>query len=224
MTARLSACLLAAVLGGACASSGAPTLAGRFVRPGTPSVDMGGPRPAPLRLDRNALLRARTTGASVTGRSLEATDPRLRHALAQLMVAPTAPHYLEVADAYLQRGVFDRAHDFLERSLKVNGPEAATYDALARLWRDWGQPSEGLGHAYRAVHLAPGSPAALNTLGTMLYRLGNTDGARDTFQQALRADGSAWYALANLCHVNMKAGQTALAIAQCQKAAALKKR
>ena len=223
MTARLSACLLAAVLGGACASS-APTLAGRVVRQGTPSVDMGGPRPGPMRLDRNALLRARTTGASsVAGRSLEATDPRLRQALAQLMVAPTAPHYLEVADAYLQRGVFDRAHDFLERSLKVNGPDAATYDALARLWRDWGQPSEGLGHAYRAVHLAPGSPAALNTLGTMLYRLGNVDGARDTFQQALRADGSAWYALANLCHVNMKAGQTALAIAQCQKAAALKK-
>jgi Flp pilus assembly protein TadD len=74
------------------------------------------------------------------------------------------------------------------------------------------------------VHLAPGSPAALNTLGTMLYRLGNVEGARDTFQQALRADGSAWYALANLCHVNIKAGQTALAIAQCQKAAALKKR
>jgi Tfp pilus assembly protein PilF len=224
MTARLSACLLAAVLGGACASSGTPTLAGRFVRQGTPSVDVGGPRPAPMRFDRNALLRARTTGASsVTGRSLEATDPRLRQALAQLMVAPTAPHYLEVADAYLQRGVFDRAHDFLERSLKVNGPDAATYDALARLWRDWGQPSEGLGHAYRAVHLAPGSPAALNTLGTMLYRLGNVDAARDTFQQAMRADGSAWYALANLCHVNMKAGQTALAIAQCQKAAALKK-
>ena len=218
--------LLLACASGACASVDRPTLAGRFIRQGMPAVDLGGPRPASMRsVDNNALLRAARAArapAAISG-SLESSDPPLRGALARLLLAPTTEHYLETADAYLNRGVRDRAHDYLTRSLAINGADARVYDALARLWRDWGQPGEGLGHAHRAVFLAPQSATVHNTLGTVLYRLGQTADAADSFTQALAADPDAWYAMANLCHINMNSGRTRLAIAQCRKAAALRK-
>lgn len=222
----LGVVVLAALLTGACASGARMTLAGRFVRPGTPAVDLGGPRPVSMRaIDRHALLRAAREARApevVTG-SLESSDPNLQGALARALAAPTSEHYLDVADAYLRQGVRDRAHDYLTRSLAVNGPNAAVYDALARLWRDWGQPAEGLGHAHRAVFLAPQSAVAHNTLGTVLYRLGRAADARNSFSHALELDETAWYALANLCHISMTSGNTRAAIAQCRKAAALRK-
>ena len=158
-----------------------------------------------------------------TGNSLELNDPKLRQALASLAAAPTTERYIDVADSYIRRGVFDRAHDYLTRSVAVNGPNAVVYDALARLWRDWERPEEALAHAYRAIYLAPRSAAAHNTLGTVLYRMGKTADARSSFTRALAVDETAWYALANLCHINMTAGNTRTAIAQCRKAAAVRK-
>jgi len=218
--------LLAASISAACASTD-QTLAGRFVRQGKPAMDVGGPKLPKMRsLDRRALVSASQAArppAAVLP-SLESTDPDLRAALARLLAAPTADHYLDVSNQYLRHGVFDRAHDFLNRSLAANGPDASIYDARARLWRDWGQPGEGLGDAHRAVFMAPQSAAAHNTLGTVLYRLGRVNDARASFTRALQVDATAWYALANLCHVNMNAGDTKTAIGQCHDAAALKKR
>ena len=218
--------LLAASMSGAACASADQTLAGRFVRQGTPAMDVGGPKlPKMKSLDRRALLasQAARTPAPVLP-SLESTDPGLRTALARVLAAPTTENYLEVSNQYLRHGVFDRADDFLNRSLAANGPDPSIYDARARLWRDWGQPAEGLGDAHRAVFLAPHSAAAHNTLGTVLYRLGRVNEARVSFTRALELDAAAWYAMANLCHVSMNAGDTKTAIGQCHKAAALKKR
>ena len=157
--------------------------------------------------------------------SLEATDPSLKQALSGLSATatPSSEQFLEVAASYVRRGVLDRAHDYLTRSLTMNGPNVAIYDALARLWRDWGQPGEGLPHAYRAVHLEPRSAVAHNTLGTLLHRLGKPADARVSFVRALELDATAWYALANICHIDMAAGATRAAIDECQRAAALRK-
>jgi Flp pilus assembly protein TadD len=217
--------LLAASMSAACASTD-QTLAGRFVRQGKPAMDVGGPKLPKMRsVDRRAMLSASQAArppAPVLP-SLESTDADLRAALARLLTTPTADHYLDVSNQYLRHGVFDRAHDFLNRSLAANGPDASIYDARARLWRDWGQPAEGLGDAHRAVFMAPESAAAHNTLGTVLYRLGRVNEAKASFTRALEVDATAWYALANLCHVNMNAGDTKTAIGQCHKAAALRK-
>ena len=223
---RIGVVIVVAMTAGACASADRMTLSNRFVRQGTPAVDLGGPRPASLRPgDRHGAARtARVTHLpAAAANSLESSDPLIRQALAKLVTAPTSEHYLDVADAYLRRRVFDRAHDFLMRSLQANGPNAAVYDSLARLWRDWGQPGEGLAHAHRGVYLAPRSPVGHNTLGTVLYRMGRTADARASFSRAVELDPAAWYALANLCHLNMAAGDTRTAIGQCRKATALRK-
>lgn len=222
---RLGFVVAVTIMAGACASADR-TLANRFVRQGTPSVDLGGSRPPSARSsDRTELLRrerlAHPPPAALE--SLEASDPTLKQALAALATAGGSDQFRAVADAYLRRGVRDRAHDYLTRSLTINGPDAAVYDSLARLWRDWGQPGEGLPHAYRALYLEPRSPVAHNTLGTLLYRLGKRADARASFSRAVELDPTAWYALANLCHVDMAAGNTRAAIAECQKATALRK-
>jgi Flp pilus assembly protein TadD len=217
--------VVVAVAAGACASAD-HTLASRFVRQGTPSVDIGGPKQSSMRPnDRAALLRrARLEYVPPpAAASLESSNPDLKEALAGLLTTATSEKYLEVADAYRRQGIFDRAHDYLTRSLAVNGPDVEVYDALARLWRDWGQPGEGLAHAHRAVYLAPRSPIVHNTLGTVLYRMGLMTDARASFSRAFELDPTAWYALGNLCHLDMKAGNTRAAIAECHKAAAIRK-
>jgi Flp pilus assembly protein TadD len=219
--------LLAASMSVAACASTDQTLAGRFVRQGKPPIDVGGPKlPKARSVDRRALLNASQAARPPAPvlKSLESTQPGLRDALARLVSAPTTAHYLEVANQYLRHGVFDRADDYLNRSLAVNGPDASIYDARARLWRDWGQPGEALGDAHRAAFMAPQSAAAQNTLGTVLYRLGRVSDAKASFTRALELDAAAWYAMANLCHVSMNAGDTKTAISQCHKAAALKKR
>lgn len=226
-TGRLLGIVLAlALVTEGCASVERRTLAARFIRQGTPAVDLGGPRPAAMRpVDRQALLRA-TADAPPPPKavgSLETSDPRLRAALLRLAAAPHPVNFLGVADEYLRLGVNDRALDYLNRSIATHGGDADTYDAIARVWRNWHQPGEALGPAHRAVFLAPRSPIVHNTLGTVLYRLGQVDAARASFDRALELNPNAWYALANLCHINMQAGNTRAAIEQCRRAAVLRK-
>ena len=225
MATRTLIALLVLVTCGGCASAQSPTLINRFVRQGTPSVDLGGPRPAPAPRRRPAFpppaISSNVSRVS-SGASLEATDPRLRTALTTLLIAPTVAHHLAVADAYRQLGIMDDALDYLTRSLVNNGPDSAVYDARARLWRDWGSPDQGLADAHRAVYYAPASAPAHNTLGTLLHRLGQPREAHAQFQEAVSLDPRAWYAYSNLCHVSLALGRTRDAIAQCRTASALR--
>jgi Flp pilus assembly protein TadD len=220
--------VMAAVWAGACASGGR-TLADRFVIQGTPTVDMGGPR---LVSSRGSRVNNPLEGASInsvasrsTGlmSSVESTNPALRDALFRLMLAPTAGHHLQVARAYRAIGIFDTAYDYLAKSLTLNGPDAEVHDAVARLWRDWGQPGTGLSHAYQAVSLAPDWPVAQNTLGTLLFKLGHRDDARARFEAAVRLDPTAAYALENLCTLTLADGQTREAIKICRQAKAARR-
>ena len=225
VTARSLIAVVALVVGAGCASAQRPTLANHFVRQGTPSVDLGGPRPAPAPRRRPAspppAISSNVSRVS-SGASLEATDPRLRTALTNLLIAPTVAHHLAVADAYRRLGIMDDAFDYLTKSLVANGPDSAVYDARARLWRDWGSPDQGLADAHRAVYYAPASAPAHNTLGTLLYRLGQPREAEAQFKEAVSLDPRAWYAYSNLCHVSLALGRTRDAIAQCRQASALR--
>ncbi|MCC7178307.1 MAG: hypothetical protein IT177_07945 [Acidobacteria bacterium] len=225
----LSGAVLALAVGG-CASGGTRTLADRFVRPGTPAVDLGGPRPLASRpakaanpLENRSITRVPSRLSSSMS-ALESADPELRDAMWRLMLAPTSAHHLQVARAYRRLGIFDTAHDYLARSLTLNGPDPVVHDAMARLWRDWGQPGLGLSHAYQAVHLAPDWAVGQNTLGTLLFRLGHRADARARFEAAVRYDPGAAYALQNLCVAYQAEGRTREAITTCRRADAARRR
>jgi tetratricopeptide (TPR) repeat protein len=130
--------------------------------------------------------------------SLEATDATLGAALRDLQAGKSAPRHVAVADAYRRLGVLDLAVAHYDAAKSLDRRAAAAYDGLARVWRDVRRPDFALPEATRAVHYAPGSPEPLNTLGTVLFALGDLVQARRTFEKALAIDPSAEYARYNL--------------------------
>ena len=120
-------------------------------------------------------LSAEATPQRAPVASLETHDTRLRGAIAAAVLARTPQSYRLVAAEYWRVGVFDKAHEYLNAALTMSPQDAATFDALARLWRDAGFPQLGLADAHRAVYFAPDSAVAHNTLGTLLrfeFRIG----------------------------------------------------
>jgi tetratricopeptide (TPR) repeat protein len=206
------------------------TLANRFVSQGTPAIDLGGldPRLA-SRPVGSARMPApepvRNVGTRHSGNlsTLEATSPALQRALLALTLQPTTQRYLDVAAAYRKVDVRDRAYDYLNEGVRRDPTSAALHDALARAWRDWGMPARGLSAAHHAVYYAPRSAEARNTLGTVLWALGQRQQARQAFEDALALEPRAWYAVRNLCEVAMTEGRTKEATTLCRRATALRK-
>ena len=153
--------------------------------------------------------------------SIEVTDSGLKAALVAATLAPSPVTYRAAADEYRRLYVFDRAYHYLNDALLMAPQDAATYDALARLWRDSGVPELGLGDAYRAVFFASDSAIAHNTLGTVLQALGRRELAASEYERALALDPGAAYALNNLCYGLMLQGKTDRAVNACERALAI---
>jgi Flp pilus assembly protein TadD len=150
--------------------------------------------------------------------TVESTNPALAAAAAAATFAPTPAACRLAADEYRKVGIFDKAFQYLTRALALDPQDAATYDALARLWRDSGRPDLGLGDAYRATYYSPLSPVVHNTLGTIFQALGRRTLARSEYQRALQLDASAAYALNNLCYGWVLDNNPPKAIAACENA------
>jgi Flp pilus assembly protein TadD len=221
---------LALLMAGGCVTTGTNSLAQRFVRQGKPAVDLGGPRPQASRANRapapleHASINSVSSRMSSSISSLESVHPDLREATMRLRFAPTPGHHLEVARIYRRLKIFDTAHDYLATSLAVNGPHPEVLDALARLWRDWGQPGQGLSYAHRAVYLDPTWATPHNTLGTVLFALGQRTEARKQFEVAVSLEPNASWALQNLCVAYQAEGRTREAISTCRKADATRRK
>jgi tetratricopeptide (TPR) repeat protein len=134
------------------------------------------------------------------GTTIESSDPQLSAALTALAVSNTAEAHRRVATEYRRVGVLDMAYKHLTDAVRLDSHDSASYDGLARIWRDWGVPRLGLGDAYRAVALAPASASAANTLGTLLEGVGETKSARQWYERALALNPRASYALVNICY------------------------
>jgi tetratricopeptide (TPR) repeat protein len=153
--------------------------------------------------------------------TIESTDDGLKAALAALNADPSVATYLAVGVAYHRAGVYDEAETNFQQALKLDSKAWPAADGIARVWRDWGFPQWGLPYAYRAVAAAPKSAAAQNTLGTLLFMLGEPEGARTRFQNAVTLDPTAAWAQNNLCYVAFMLGEGDPAIAHCAKAIAI---
>jgi tetratricopeptide (TPR) repeat protein len=154
--------------------------------------------------------------SGLLAQTIESTDSQLAGALLEAAVLPSAAAYRRVAREYRRVGVLDQAHEYFGRAVKLEPTDAVSYEGLARIWRDWGTPALGLADAYRAVHYAPASPSAANTLGTMLQALGYAKEAKEWYGLALALDPQAWYALNNLCYAAIMTRE--LAIDMCKAA------
>jgi tetratricopeptide (TPR) repeat protein len=199
--------LAAALLVTGCAARQTGTLTNRFLKTGTPKSEypaeiFKSPPDDKSLIEEWAKARALALrqGPPVRAEplSLEATDGTLTAALRDLRTMKSAPSHVAVADAYRRLGVLDLAVEHYEAAKSLDRRAATAYDGLARVWRDVRRPDFGLPEATRAVHFAPGSPEALNTLGTVLFALGNLVEARKAFEKALAIDPSAEYARQNL--------------------------
>jgi Flp pilus assembly protein TadD len=213
--------VLLAVIVSACSARSLPEVAPSSAKP----VGVAGVR-APEDSLETFMKKVRTLSAEARLsrtelKTIEATDPYLAAALAASLVQPTAETYRGVAVEYQRLGVGDRAFEYLSKALKINASDWHTYDALARLWRDQGFANLALGDAYRAVHYAPSSAAAQNTLGTIFQALGRRADAARQYQLTLKLDPTAAYALSNLCYTRMLSGEGGAAIAACEQAVAL---
>ena len=153
--------------------------------------------------------------------TLETHDPEIKEALKALAVAANAPAHRRVAEAYRQAGILDAAYNHYAAALVFDKGDAASYDGLARVWRDWGFPELGVGDARRAIFYAPNSAAAYNTFGTLLQAVGLRSEAERAFERALALDPRAAYALTNLCYLSFQRADIESALASCRRAIAL---
>ena len=131
---------------------------------------------------------------------------------------PTPAKHRRIAERYRELGILDFAYDHFHRAAQLDRSDAAAYEGLARIWRDWGMPALGLADALRAVHYAPSSPGVHNTLGTLLAALGQRTEARRAYEQAVALDAGAAYALNNLCYLSFLDGELLKAAGECRAA------
>ncbi len=137
------------------------SLAKRFVKPGEPAVDLGGP---PIGDARKSAAQAAVVpvpdprpapGTTASGTTVESSDPHLAAALLVETAQPTAQNHVGVAREYLRLGILDAAFKHASQALEVDSSLAEAHELIARIWRDWGFPAEGLGAARRAVYFSP---------------------------------------------------------------------
>jgi len=150
--------------------------------------------------------------------TVEQQDTRLAAALLAATVQPDPETFRTVAREYKRLHIADQALEYLHRALRMDRHDAATHDAIARVWRDSGFPNLALGDAQRAVYYAPASPVVRNTFGTILQALGQKKEARGQYELALRLDPAAAYALNNLCYGWILEGDAPKAAQACQQA------
>jgi len=219
--AGFSAVVCAASLCAGCAASVSSRSSGRIAGP-KPAAEVKLAQPAPDSLEqyvkkiRNLSERARP--ASHLLPTLEIWDRRLAEALLLAATSPAAESLRHVGDEYRRLGVPDVALRYYNDALRADPTDAAAYDGLARIWRDWGLPGLGLGDASRAVYYARSSGTSYNTLGTVMQALGNRREARAAYEQALRSDPHASYALTNLCYLSFLEGNAGAALGECRRA------
>jgi len=223
----LPLCVL--LLSGCAASRGGGSLGALLVKQGEPAVDLGGPKPGPPDQRPSTPPAAAVSpppqappqSPLAGGVTLESSDPGLAVALLAARMVPTPGNEVQVAREYVRAGILDAAFTHATKALEIDPRFSPAHEIIARLWRDWGLPANGLGPAWRAVYFAPGSAAAENTLGTILDRLGRRDEARVAYDRALALDPAAAWTLSNACYSEFRSGRLAEARARCEAALAI---
>lgn len=168
---------------------------------------------------RELSARARPVPKHTPGMTIESIDPELQGALLAVRALPSAAAHRRAAQEYIRVRVLDAAFDHYKAALRIDPRDGASYDGLARIWRDWRLPALALGDARRAVYHAARSAEAHNTLGTVLQALGQRAEAKKAYRRSLELNPVAAYALNNLGYMALLDGDNA-AVEHFQRAIA----
>lgn len=223
---KVVVCLVALVCAAGCAARGPvrvarPPGSAHVTRPSDASQPHAAPEPHESLESYIEQVRAKSQRARPSIdrlQTIELSDPTLVALLRANDSQPSAATHRAVAAYYVRLGVLDVAHEHFSAAVSLDPTDGASWDGLARIWRDWGFPHLALPDAYRAVYYVPESASAHNTLGTVLKALGRTVDARAQFEHALTLDVTASYALSNLCHAWMLEGNAVKAVEACRRA------
>jgi tetratricopeptide (TPR) repeat protein len=167
---------------------------------------------------RHLSATAKPLPAKTAAETIETRDPALAADLRLVLAAPTAERHRAVAERYLELGVLDSAYQQFNEALAMNPRDAAAYEGLARVWREWGLPELAVGDAHRATFYAPQSASARNTFGTIMQALGHYREAKSSYELASWLDPQAAYAVNNLCYLAFVTGRIDDAIDTCTAA------
>ena len=179
-----------------------------IIRQGHGPIEIDGP--AVKTISRAEVARAERAALAERARqpvrralSIERQDPGLRKALSSLEREPSAAAHVGVAVAYHRVGILDAAFDQFSQAIVLEPRNVAAFDGRARVWRDWGLIVPALSDAHRARYFAPKRAEILNTLGTILERAGQCDGARRAYHDAITLDNQAAWARQNLARLDI---------------------
>ena len=118
----------------------------------------------------------------------------------------------------MRHGINDQAHEHFSAAVKLDAKDAASWDGLARIWRDWGFPHLALPDASSRRLLRPGFT------GRAQHARHGAAGARPSrrgacaVREGVALDATAAYALTNLCYGWALEGNAAKAATACQQA------
>lgn len=152
---------------------------------------------------------------TLSHRSIESQYPALASLLMQASSQPSSELLAAVGEGYADLSVRDTALDYFSRSLAINRRHVPALDGSARVWRDSGQYGRALTSSHQAVYFAPHSPAAWNTLGTIMQALSLYREAAQAYRRSVALDPSAVYAMNNLCYLTFLQGDNTAALAEC---------
>jgi Flp pilus assembly protein TadD len=216
---RAVVCLAVVIVAAGCAARGEV-----HTVPSTRTASATQPRPDSLEafMGKVRAQSERARPKTERARTIEASDPSLAAALQALAVTPSPATHRAVAAHYVRLRVLDVAHEHFSSAVALDPKDAASWDGLARIWRDWGFPHFALPDAYRALYFAPDSPIVHNTLGTVFQALGRRADARAHYEKALALDATAAYALTNLCYGWVLDGEAVKAADACRHALRLR--
>jgi hypothetical protein len=149
---RVAACLVLIV-----GTVGCATRSGTHTAGSAPAPHVQGPPSDSLAVFMDKV-RAKSEQArppSNRVRTVEASDPAMAAELLLASTQPTAANHRAVAAPVRPARILDQAHEHFSSAVVLDPTDAASWDGLARIWRDWGFPHLALPDAYRAVYHAP---------------------------------------------------------------------
>jgi Flp pilus assembly protein TadD len=180
-----------------------------IIRQGRGPIEIEGPalkpisREAVARAEQQALAERAKKPPAKMASSVEQRDAGLRTALQSLLRKPSAASHVSVAVAYQRLGVRDAAFEQYSQALVFDARNIDALDGRARIWRDWGVIAPALADAHRARYFAPQRADVMNTLGTILERAGECNGARKAYRDAIAIDDRAVWARRNLARLDV---------------------